>query len=53
MRYWNELGNLAGGPAVDRQLPIAFGLTIMQLPQAMADTQRYVRNIALWLAQRA
>jgi hypothetical protein len=23
-----------------------------QLPQAMADTQLYVRNIALWLAAR-
>jgi hypothetical protein len=29
------------------------GCTMTQLPQAMADTQRYVRNIALWLAQRA
>jgi len=24
-----------------------------QLPQAMADTHRYVRNAALWLAGRA
>jgi len=28
------------------------GCTMTQLPQAMADTHRYVRNIALWLAQR-
>jgi hypothetical protein len=28
------------------------GCTMTQLPQAMADTQLYVRNIALWLAGR-
>ena len=28
------------------------GCTMTQLPQALTDTQRYVRNIALWLAQR-
>jgi len=29
------------------------GCTMTQLPQAMADTHRYVRNAALWLAGRA
>jgi hypothetical protein len=39
----------AGAPSfVDE--PPGDGMT--QLPQAMADTHRYVRNVALWLAQR-
>jgi len=36
----------AGAPSFVDEPP---GCTMTQLPQAMADTQRYVRNIALWL----
>jgi hypothetical protein len=39
----------AGAPSFVDEPP---GCTMTQLPQAMADTQLYVRNIALWLAQR-
>jgi len=39
----------AGAPSFVDEPP---GCTMTQLPQAMADTQLYVRNIALWLAGR-
>jgi hypothetical protein len=40
----------AGAPSFVDEPP---GCTMTQLPQAMADTHRYVRNAALWLAGRA
>jgi hypothetical protein len=40
----------AGAPSFVDEPP---GCTMTQLPQAMADTRLYVRNIALWLAGRA
>jgi len=39
----------AGAPSFVDEPP---GCTMTQLPQAMADTHRYVRNLALWLAQK-
>lgn len=39
----------AGAPSFVEEPP---GCSMTQLPQAMADTHRYVRNVALWLAQR-
>jgi hypothetical protein len=39
----------AGAPSFVDEPP---GDAIMREPQAIADTHRYVRNIALWLAQR-
>ena len=39
----------AGAPSFVSEPP---GNAMMQVPQALADTHRYVRNIALWLAQR-
>jgi hypothetical protein len=38
----------AGAPSFVDEPP---GCTMTRLPQAMADTHRYVRNVALWLAQ--
>ena len=38
----------AGAPSFVDEPP---GCTMTQLPQAMADTHRYVRNAALWLGQ--
>jgi hypothetical protein len=40
----------AGAPSFVDEPP---GHSMTQLSQALADTHRYVRNIALWLAQRA
>jgi hypothetical protein len=40
----------AGAPSFVDEPP---GRTMTQLPQAMADTHLYVRNIALWLSQRS
>jgi hypothetical protein len=40
----------AGAPSFVDEPP---GDSMTQVPQAMADTHRYVRNAALWLAQRA
>jgi len=40
----------AGAPSFVDEPP---GDGMERLPQAMADTHRYVRNVALWLAQRA
>jgi hypothetical protein len=40
----------AGCPSFVDEPP---GDAIMRTPQALADTHRYVRNVALWLAQKA
>jgi len=39
----------SGSPSFVDEPP---GDALMRTPQAMRDTQRYVRNVALWLAQR-
>lgn len=39
----------AGAPSFVDEPP---GDGMLRVPQAMADTHRYVRNVALWLAQR-
>lgn len=39
----------AGCPSFVDELP---GDAIMRTPEALADTHRYVRNVALWLARR-
>jgi hypothetical protein len=43
---WNTA---AGAPSFVSEPP---GDAIVRTPQALADTHRYVRNVALWLAQR-